>query len=65
MGDLDLFLHIVQVKGHACLISNRYIKHRSKELLELQCRSLYHCVSGEYRGKVEIYATLTYFNDNG
>ena len=21
--------------------------------------------SGEYRGKIEIYATLTYFNDNG
>ena len=42
MCDLDLFLQIVQVKGHACLISYQYIKHCSKEPFELQCPSLHH-----------------------
>ena len=42
MCDLDLFLQIAQVKGHACLISYRYIKHCSKEPFELQCPSLHH-----------------------
>ena len=62
MGDLDLFLQIVQVKGHACLISNQYIK------TALRNRSSYSVptgVSGEYRGQVEIQATVTYFLKNG
>ena len=38
MGDLNLFLQIIQV----CLIPYRYIKHRFKKTLLLQCPSLHH-----------------------
>ena len=54
MGDLDLFLQIVHVKGHACLISNQYIK---TALGNRSSYSVLVCttgVSGEYRGQVEI-----------
>ena len=50
VGDLNLFLQIIQV----CLIPNRYIKHRSKKRLCYSVPVCTTCVSGEYRGQVEI-----------
>ena len=54
MGDLDLFLQIVQVKGHACLISNQYIKTALKNRSSYSVPVCTTGVSGEYRGQVEI-----------
>ena len=65
MGELDLFLQIVQVKGHACLISNQYIKTALRNRSSYSVSVCTTGVSGEYRGQVEIWATVTYFLNNG
>ena len=65
MGDLDLFLQNEQVKGHACLISNQYIKTALKNRSSYSVPVCTTGVSGEYRGQVEIKATVTYFLNNG
>ena len=54
MGDLDLFLQIVQVRGHACLISNQYIKTALRNRSSYSVPVCTTGVSGEYRGQVEI-----------
>ena len=54
MGDLDLFLQILQIIGHACLISNLYIKAIVKNRSGYSVPICTTGVSCEYHGQVEI-----------
>ena len=54
MGDVDLFLQIVQVKGHACLNSYQYLNTVLNNRSSYSVQVCITGVSGEYRGQFEI-----------